>query len=198
MLEEIVISKVDTAVKLEFKDAPSFHAWLTANASTHPGIWIIWQKKKQNLGITYSEALEEALCFGWIDGVVKSIDANTYIRYFSKRNPKSNFSDKNRNTIEKLIADKRMTPLGYESIELAKKTGHYQKGEFSNYSPEQYHQFIKDISSDEQALSNFKQMNQASLRAYILFVSSAKLAETRARRLAISIARLHDNLPLPQ
>ncbi len=191
------MSKVDYALKLEFASRKAFRDWLTRHGATHDGIWIISDKSGKKPGVSYAEALEEVLCFGWIDGTIKSIDANTYMRYFARRNEKSFFSEKNRGLIDKLIANGKMTPLGMAGIERAKQAGHYQ--EKINDEP---------TVADEEALLNllrqydgiyelFMAMPKSSRKIYLAHYHAAKSEETRQRRLARMVVRIKLGLPLP-
>jgi uncharacterized protein YdeI (YjbR/CyaY-like superfamily) len=82
--------------RILFKDRAEFRKWLTANAPIHDGVWLIFGKNANEATIKAGEALEEALCFGWIDGQIQSVDENTYVKYFKQRSEKSSWSDKNK------------------------------------------------------------------------------------------------------
>jgi uncharacterized protein YdeI (YjbR/CyaY-like superfamily) len=99
-----------------FKTRAEFRAWLTENALSEEGVWLVFGKKGGPETLTANEALEEALCFGWIDGQMQSVDDYTYIKYFKQRSEKSNWSDKNKKLADKLEARGLMTDFGRAKI----------------------------------------------------------------------------------
>lgn len=98
--------------------------WLTENHSVKQCIWLVYHKKKSNTpSLSWSEAVDEALCFGWIDSTKRPIDEDTFMQFFCKRKPKSLWSKINKSKVQQLIDEGRMTQAGYESIETAKQNG---------------------------------------------------------------------------
>src|SRR5690606_5957901 len=98
--------------------------WLQANHAEKQSVWLIQYKKRSNVpSISWSEAVDEALCFGWIDSTKKSIDAEKYMQYYSKRKTNSMWSKINKDKIQQLITDGTMTEAGFKSIETAKLNG---------------------------------------------------------------------------
>lgn len=98
--------------------------WLEENHQSKPSIWLVYYTKKSNTpSISWREAVDEALCFGWIDSTRKKIDDSSSIQYFSKRKPKSIWSKINKEIVQSLIDNNRMTKAGFESIEIAKQNG---------------------------------------------------------------------------
>lgn len=100
----------------KFKNREEFRKWLIENALSDNGIWIIFDKQKKVSLLGAGEALEEALCFGWIDGQMESIDEKYYRKYFKQRRKNSNWSEKNKKLIEKLESQNIMTKYGREKI----------------------------------------------------------------------------------
>jgi uncharacterized protein YdeI (YjbR/CyaY-like superfamily) len=190
------MNKTQIAKRISFPDRASFRTWLEIHGHDHEGFWLLGYKDKKVKSITYAEALEEALCFGWIDGVLKSLDDKTYIRYFAPRKPESYFSEKNRQTIEKLAAQNLVAPEGWAAIERARERNHYDVDTGVEDTIENYETLLSLID-DERAKSFFIQMSKSSKRAYLGFYFSAKTEATRKRRLERIIARLIDNMPLP-
>jgi uncharacterized protein YdeI (YjbR/CyaY-like superfamily) len=106
------------------KSRKAWRAWLQKNHASSSGIWLVYAKKHTGIAsVTYSEAVEEALCFGWIDSLVHSIDDSHFKQIFTPRKEKSAWSALNRTRVETLIANGLMTPAGMKLIDLAKKTG---------------------------------------------------------------------------
>lgn len=98
--------------------------WLEKNHQSKQSVWLVYYTKKSNLpSISWSEAVDEALCFGWIDSTKKTIDDLSFMQFFSKRKPKSNWSRINKEKVQQLIENGRMTKAGYESVETAKQNG---------------------------------------------------------------------------
>lgn len=100
--------------------------WLEKNHQSKQSVWLVYYTKKSNVpSISWSEAVDEALCFGWIDSTKKTIDDFSFMQFFSKRKPKSNWSKINKEKVQQLIDSKRMTKAGYESVETAKQNGYW-------------------------------------------------------------------------
>lgn len=106
------------------KDRTSWRSWLIENHETTQNVWLIIYKKQSGTpSVYYDEAVDEALCFGWIDSSIKKNDDDSYLQFFAKRNPKSNWSKVNKEKVAKLIAEGLMTEAGQKMITLAQKTG---------------------------------------------------------------------------
>ena len=102
----------------------SWRQWLQENHSTKQSIWVIMYKKDAGVPtITWSDAVDEAICFGWIDSIKKSVDHQQSIQYFSRRKPTSAWSKINKAKVERLISEGLMTQAGYASVEIAKQNG---------------------------------------------------------------------------
>lgn len=102
----------------------AWRQWLKENHHLKQAVWLVYYKKKSNVtSLSWSEAVDEALCFGWIDSTKKTLDAHTFTQFFCKRKPTSTWSKINKGKVEQLIAQGLMMPAGYESIETAKQNG---------------------------------------------------------------------------
>src|SRR6266498_5711606 len=109
------------------KDRKAWRNWLEKNHSKSPGIWLIYYKKSTGkTRLEYSDAVEEALCFGWIDSTSRPIDDEKYMQRFTPRKPKSGWSGLNKKRIQRMIEQGLMTSAGFEKIELAKKNGSWE------------------------------------------------------------------------
>jgi uncharacterized protein YdeI (YjbR/CyaY-like superfamily) len=103
-----------------------WRGWLEKNHESEQSVWVIFYTKKSNIpSLEWGEAVDEALCFGWIDSTKKTIDSVSFMQFFSKRKPKSNWSKINKEKVEQLITSNRMTQAGYTSIEAAKQNGYW-------------------------------------------------------------------------
>ena len=114
--------------KLYFQNANDWRKWLEQNHHESSGIWLVFYKKESGKPtLDYDEAVEEALCFGWIDSIIKNVDEQQYLRKFTPRKVESKWSDLNKKRVEKMIKLGRMTKTGAAKIEVAKKSGRWDK-----------------------------------------------------------------------
>ena len=179
----------DTAMILEFDSRRDFRAWLDKNHDISDGIWILFTKGCKSF--TAHEALEEAICFGWIDGLMKSVDEDTYKKYFSQRKDKSNWSEKNRTLFNKLKEKGIMTEYGVSAFQ-------YRSDDKSIKNKADVHS--KNIMTLKTALQNSKDIlnafeNIAASRQKQLagFYCEAKTDETREKRKARIIEAIRTN-----
>ncbi|MCB9015563.1 MAG: YdeI/OmpD-associated family protein [Lentimicrobiaceae bacterium] len=188
---------------LFFESRESFRLWLETNHEKSPGIWMIFYKKHLKAeGITYHEALEEALCFGWIDSLIKKVNNDQYVRKFTPRTNISNWSDLNKNIVMSLIQRGKMTKAGLEKVDVYLKTGEIdwesrplkkQSKELDTAIPDF---MLKAFAENEPALTNFHQLAPTYQRHYILWITTAKREETVMLRLKESIKLLIENKKL--
>ncbi len=178
-----------------FKNRLEFREWLTENTLSDEGIWLIFNKKGNPETLTANDALEEALCFGWIDGQIQSIDENSYLKYFKQRSKTSNWSEKNKNLVEKLEAQGLMTEFGKAKIEIAKSKGCWNVPKREPLTVEQLQQFEDMLKSHETAYANFIKMPRSARGAYATsYFFGAKTEEGKQKRLNKIIERLNLNL----
>ena len=180
--------------ELLFTERKNFHSWLCENAETSDGIWLIFSKSKELITLTANDALEEALCFGWIDGQMKSVDNTKYIKYFSRRRPKSNWSEKNKNTVEMLRKKKMMNKLGEQAIETAIKNGTWNAPKSEPITAEQVEMFAKKLICVSPAYENFNKMAPSVKFTYTRRYLSFKTEESREKDFLKIIDRLNKNL----
>lgn len=181
------------ADELMFPDRAAFRQWLEANTG-HPGVWLIFSKDKRLTTVSAAQALEEALCFGWIDGQMESIDDSRYRKYFSPRRPQSQWSEKNRKLAEKLEADDRMTPAGRAAIDAARKAGTWDAPARAGITPEQVTALKELLRPYPAALANLEAMSPSVQRTYTGAYFSAKTEAGRVKKLAQLVERLELNL----
>ena len=180
------------ADELIFKTRKDFRKWLVADRA-HRGVWLIFGKNGAFPTLTAAEALEEALCFGWIDGVMKKLDEASYKKYFSPRRAGSNWSQKNKRLVEHLISRNLMTARGLEVIDRAKKDGTWDVVRDTTIPEQQYQDFERLIKKSRTALANFRQMPKSAQRQFVGLFFEAKKEETRIKRLAKLIDLLEQN-----
>ena len=174
-----------TPQTLYVTDREEWRAWLQANYAQVSEIWLIYYKKHTGQpSIPYDIAVEEALCFGWIDSTVKRIDDATYKQRFTPRKDTSNWSDPNKERVRRLIAERRMTDAGLSKIsdEVLAECARPQapRAKKSVVVPGY---FKKALATDKRAWENFNKLAQSSRRKYVEWVASAKREETRMKRL---------------
>lgn len=180
---------------LHFKTQEAFREWLVQNHTSEEGFWLLFGKTKDLETLKAREALEEALCFGWIDGLMKRVDDTSYIKYFSARRKNSNWSEKNKAIVEELERQGRMTAFGRAKIEEAKKNGQWESaGKTAAFSTEQLDTLAALLKEHETAYLNFQAMAPSVQKTYTRAYFDAKTAAGRAKRLTWMIDRLERNL----
>lgn len=180
--------------ELIFETRALFREWLASEGAMSDGIWLIFSKNNALTTLSAHEALEEALCFGWIDGQMQSIDDEKYKKYFARRRAKSNWSEKNKELAQQLIEKGLMTQQGLDAISCAKQNGEWDNSKRNSASEEQIAAFKQLIESHEPAYTHLSAMSDSVQRTYTLFYLDAKSDKTRRTRLEKIIDRLNKNL----
>ncbi len=181
--------------RLLFQKRAEFRQWLANNALSQEGVWLTFSKKGNPETLTAGEALEEALCFGWIDGQMQRIDENAYLKYFKQRNETSNWSDKNRKLAEKLESQGLMTDFGRAKIRIAQQNGFWDSPKPEPLTDEQLQQFEDMLKSCGIASANFLKMPRSARRAYASsYFIGAKTEDGKQKRFAAIVERLNLNL----
>lgn len=178
---------------LVFRTRREFREWLSSNDSSE-GVWLVFVKDGSSPSITSAEALEEALCFGWIDGLIRRVDGSKYRKYFSPRRNGSRWSDRNRRLAERLIGEELMTPRGFDAIERAKRDGAWDAVVDRTIPDYRFDEFEVLIGRSTAALGNFRAMPRSARHQFVGLYFEAKKEETRARRLAMLIDLLERNM----
>jgi len=177
-----------------FKNRDAWRAWLTENHATAESLWLVFHKKHTGKGgLTYDEAVEEALCFGWIDGILKRIDDEKHMNRFCRRRKNSIWSERNKERVRRMIEAGRMTEAGLAKIREAKENGQWDKAaerEDVNAVPAE---LTAALARNERARVNFEKLAPSCRRQFIYWVGSAKREETRRKRVVEAIAMLRDN-----
>ena len=169
--------------ELEFQSREQFRLWLTEHSQDSKGIWIIFQKEKTSKKLKSSEALEEALCFGWIDGQIKPIDDEKYIKYFAPRGEKSTWSEKNKKLAEELIKSGLFTENGLAAIERSKTNGLWDKGKKSIDIETIIEILTERLKEDSlPAYEKYKSSSGSKQKQMALFYNDAKSEEVRNKR----------------
>jgi uncharacterized protein YdeI (YjbR/CyaY-like superfamily) len=179
---------------IHFNNENEWHEWLSYNHNKEKEIWLVIQKKKSTIkGIKYNQAVEEAVCFGWIDGRMKRLDDEQFIQRFSPRRKKSNWSLSNKKRAQRMIDEGRMTKAGYAAIEEAKKKGKWDQSYplKETRTPED---LIDELKKTPQAYKNFNDFPRYAKYMYIRWIDDAKRNETRKRRIMKVVERSKKNL----
>jgi uncharacterized protein YdeI (YjbR/CyaY-like superfamily) len=181
---------VDLPVKF-FKTEDAFAKWLESNHAKSRGIWLRMAKKDTGMtSINYAQALDVALCYGWIDGQKRPCDEATWLQRFTPRGPRSLWSRINTGKVQTLIEIGRMRPAGLAAIESAKASGRWE----SAYQPSTAAEIPPDLQAaldaNRKAKEFFATLRGANRYAVIYRVTTAKKPETRARRIAEYVAKL--------
>jgi len=176
----------ETPIK-SFASSKQWKEWLATNyAISHNGIWLrIFKKDSGEATITYDDALDEALCFGWIDGQKKACDEKSWLQKFTPRRSKSIWSKRNKTRVARLIEERRMQPSGLKKIEAAKKDGRWDRAYHSPSQMEVPADFLALLRKDQQAYDFFKTLNKANTYAIAWRLETAKKPETREKRMQI-------------
>lgn len=164
-------------------DKRDWRKWLELNHDKKEAVWLIFFKKKSpDHNLSWSEAVDEALCFGWIDSTKKTIDKERYMQYFSRRKPKSLWSKFNKEKIDKLIQNKQMSKAGFDSIETAKHNGSWTRSDDVEalLMPEE----LKVALENQQgSMEYFDSLSKSVKKMLLHWVISAKRQVTRQKRI---------------
>ncbi|MEP7218044.1 MAG: YdeI/OmpD-associated family protein [Bacteroidota bacterium] len=178
---------------LPFESPEEWNAWLEAHHASSPGIWLMFAKKGSDIpSVTYAEAVDVALCHGWIDGQKKANDASTWLQKFTPRGTRSIWSKINRDKVEKFISDGLMRPAGLATIERAKQNGQWDAAYDSPSKAVVPDDFQSELDRHPKALAFFATLNSANRYALTFRIQTAKKAETRARKIQEFIRMLEN------
>lgn len=176
---------------LECSTQAEWRSWLAAHCASEQAVWLVYGKKGSGiLTVTYREALEEALCYGWIDGVVRRIDAARYMQRWSPRKPKSTWSETNKRLVQRLSSEGRMAEPGQQSVNQAKEAGNWDtpatqapaKGE-----PGPPPDLLAALDAVPGARLFFDTLPPSLVRQYLSWILDARRPETRARRIQAAV-----------
>ena len=178
--------------ELTVADARGWRSWLARNHSGSTGVWLVLAKKgtAEPTSLRYDEALDEALCHGWIDGQVRRRDAGTYLQRFTPRRPRSRWSRRNVGIVERLIADGRMRPGGLAQVEQARTDGRWDGAYAGPAQIEVPVDLRSALDADPAASAMFETLTSQNRYAVIYRIESLRRADSRARRIEEYVAML--------
>jgi uncharacterized protein YdeI (YjbR/CyaY-like superfamily) len=165
-------------------DREAWRQWLEAHHDARQAIWVVYDKKKANHNrLTWRDAVDEALCFGWIDSTARSLDTERYVQLFCKRKPKSVWSKVNKDKVAELIVQQRMTEAGYACIALAKQNGSWEVlDEVEALTLPEDLEMAFDINPGLK--DDFLNLSKSAKKSLLYRLVFAKRSETRQRRIA--------------
>ena len=179
---------------IEFANREDFRQWLQDHCLSSPGVWLLFGKPGGPKTMKANEALEEALCFGWIDGQMQSIDDKIYKKYFSLRRENSNWSEKNKALVVELEKQGIMTDYGRGKIKEAQKNGQWDAIKPPAIAEEQIAHLSNLLKEHEPAYANFLAMSPSIKKTYTRAHFDAKTDAGRDKRLSWMLERLNKNL----
>jgi uncharacterized protein YdeI (YjbR/CyaY-like superfamily) len=169
---------------VSFKSAHEWEKWLAKNHAVSQGVWLkIYKKDSQTLSVNYPDALNGALCYGWIDGQKAAFDAKAWLQKFGPRQLKSVWSKINVGHAERLIKAGRMKPAGLKKIESAKKDGRWSNAYHPQSSAKLPEDFLQEVSKYKKAKVFLETLNRSNVYAIIYRLQTAKKPETRQKRI---------------
>jgi uncharacterized protein YdeI (YjbR/CyaY-like superfamily) len=189
------------AAELIVRDAAAWHAWLAEHHAEPDGVWLVLAKKgtAEPTSLGYNDALEEALCHGWIDGQVRRRDETTYKQRFTPRRARSPWSKRNVGIAERLAAEGRMHQAGHAEVERAKSDGRWDAAYAGPATIEVPEDLAGALAAEPKAQELFEQLTSQNRYAVLYRVTTAKRPETRARRIEQFVAMLaRGETPYPQ
>ena len=173
------------------RSSSAFRKWLVANHDKSDGIWLrIFKKNSDIASITYAEALDEAICFGWIDGQKQKHDDQSWLQKFTRRRARSGWSRINTGHAERLMSSGRMKAPGQAEVDAAKKEGRWKAAYDSPGNSAIPEDFLAALSKDAKAKAFFDSLNKANLYAISYRLQTAKKAETRQKRMQMILGML--------
>ena len=183
-------NKKDAPTK-SFASESAWEQWLAANHAQSDGIWLrIFNKESGEKTVTYSEALDEALCYGWIDGQKKKLDSDSWIQKFTPRRARSIWSKRNIEHVERLTNEKRMKAAGLKAFEDAKNDGRIGAAYDPPSNATTPDDFLQLLEKNKKAKAFFDSLNKANKYAITWRLQTAKTPETREKRMNMILEML--------
>jgi uncharacterized protein YdeI (YjbR/CyaY-like superfamily) len=191
------VTELDRQPIIAFATVAECEAWYERNHADHNGFWLkIAKGKHASSTIGYPEGLDVALCFGWIDGVKKPFDDAYWLQRFTRRRPRSKWSEINCGKATALVARGAMRPAGLAEVERAKSDGRWEAAYSGSRAATVPHDLAAALDADPAAKAFFATLNSANRYAILYRVQDAKRPETRARRIATYVEMCHDHRTL--
>jgi uncharacterized protein YdeI (YjbR/CyaY-like superfamily) len=185
-------TKADLPI-MSFPSRDAWETWLAAQHATSGGLWLKIAKKESGIdSVTYAEAVEAAVCYGWIDGQAGSFDDEHWLQRFGPRKPRSRWSKVNRDRALRLIDQDRMRPAGLREVERAKQDGRWDAAYEPQSSAAVPDDLQRELDQDDRARAFFATLDSRNRYAILYRIQDAKKPETRKRRIERYVAMLHE------
>lgn len=185
------MSKGSDLPVLPFASREAWSRWLEEHHSGAEGVWIQFAKKGSGLqSVTYEQAVEVALCYGWIDGQTRRLDESHWLQRFTPRRPKSRWSKVNRERAERLISRGEMRPAGLREVERARQDGRWDAAYDPPSTATVPEDLLRELERNAGAREAFERLDGRNRYAILYRIGEAKRPETRARRIAKFVAML--------
>ena len=182
---------------IPFASREAWEAWLKEHHATSDGLWLKFAKKGSGLEtVSFAEALEAALGYGWIDSQAAGFDEKYWLQRFTPRRPRSKWSKRNRAKVTKLIEEGRMKPAGLREVERAKADGRWEAAYEPQSAATVPEDFRRELENNEQAREFFATLDRANKYAILYRIQDARRPETRARRIEKYVAMLSEQKKL--
>jgi len=176
---------------LRFETRADFRNWLVENQDTASEAWLVFSKKGSGqTTVTYDEALDVALEFGWIDGQSRSLDERSYLQRFTPRRPRSPWSMRNRRLAELMIDEGRMSPRGLAEVEKARADGRWERAYEGRQNAEPHPDFLAALEANPAAKAFYERLDGTNRFAIYYRIHQVKREETRARKIAAIVEML--------
>ncbi|MFC2027470.1 YdeI family protein [Chloroflexota bacterium] len=180
--------------KLHFINRDDWRLWLEENHAAQKEIWLVFYKKHTGKpSLSYDDAVEEALCFGWIDGIMKRIDDEKHAIRYSPRKNNSVWSKSNKKSVERMIKQGRMTEAGLAKVRAAKQSGEWQNATIREDLIEIPDDLIKALAANDSARKNFYHLAPSYKKQFIYWIMDAKREETRRKRIEEIVRLAQEN-----
>jgi len=178
---------------ISFESRDAWEAWLAEHHASSPGLWVKVAKKGSGIAtVSYSEALDVALCYGWIDGQKDKLDGDYWLQRFTPRRPRSKWSRINRDRVAALLAGGAMKPAGLREVERAKADGRWEAAYHGQRAAAVPDDLRRELAGNAAAREFFATLDSANRYAILYRLQEAKRPETRARRLKTFVAMLSE------
>ena len=182
---------------IPFVSRDAWEAWLEEHHATSDGLWLRIAKKDSGIeSVSFAEALEVALCYGWIDSQANSFDEQYWLLRFTPRRPRSKWSKRNRAKVTKLIEEGRMKPSGLREVERARADGRWEAAYDAQSTATVPEDFRRELEKNEEAREFFATLNSQNRYAILHRIQDARRPETRARRIEKYVTMLRDQKKL--
>jgi uncharacterized protein YdeI (YjbR/CyaY-like superfamily) len=176
---------------LHFESSADFRRWLEKNHAASDGVWLRFFKKHSGgKSLTYAEALDQALCYGWIDSQAKPFDASSWLQKYTPRRAKSGWSKRNTLHVKRLTKAGCMAPAGLKAVQAAKADGRWKAAYASPRNARPPEDFLRELAKNKRAKAFFETLNKANVYAIVYRLQTAKKPETREKRMTMILAMM--------